>query len=123
MNLPVFSIYLDTRKLAVYSILAVVIGGLIGGVLWDFRGIYVSFNEEALGFGSMNQFNDTDHLKTFLNERGVFNYGKGWGFPRIALEGAPTPSGETLDVGVNDALSNNDYSGTNIQVEGVDEPD
>jgi uncharacterized secreted protein with C-terminal beta-propeller domain len=123
MNLPVFSIYLDTRKLAVYSILAVVLGGLFGGVLWDFGGIYVSFNEEALGFGSMNQFNDMDHLKTFLNERGVFNYGKGWGFPRIALEGAPAPSGETLDVGVNDALSNNDYSGTNIQVEGVDEGD
>jgi uncharacterized secreted protein with C-terminal beta-propeller domain len=121
MHYPVFSFYLDIRKLVIYSILAVVLGGLFGGVLWDFGGVYVSYTEVESGFGSMNQFNNTDHLKIFLDERGVLTYGKGWGFPRIALEGAP--SEETLSTGSNDALTYNDYSDTNIQVEGVDEGD
>lgn len=121
MNFPVFSIYLDTRKLAVYSILAVVLGGLLGGVLWDYGGVYVSFNEEALGFGSMSQFKDMDQLKAFLRERGDIKYSKRWGLPIVSLEVAP--SGEKLSVGTDDAPINNDYSGTNLQVEGVDEGD
>ena len=41
MRIPVFAVYLDTRKLVTYTVLAFVMGSLLGGAMWNFGGIYM----------------------------------------------------------------------------------
>jgi len=70
MRVPIFAVYLDTRKLASYVVLAFVIGGFLGGMMWNYGGVYVPKPEATfLGFGNMNQFSSYDELKGFLTSR------------------------------------------------------
>jgi len=70
MRVPIFAVYLDTRKLASYVVLAFVIGGFLGGVMWNYGGVYVPKPKATiLDFGNMNQFSSYDELKGFLESR------------------------------------------------------
>ena len=122
---------LDTRKLTSFALVAFILGGALGGVLWNMGGVYVpNSNLEAM-FGNMNRFTSYDELKEYLTEYSS-GYGglyvRGFGFSDILM--APMASDgdfliEEMDTAkvASQAAGSNDYSGTNIQVEGVDEAD
>ncbi len=138
MRMPVMSVSLDTRKLTSFALVAFMVGGLLGGFLWNFGGVYVPTAESLTGFGSMRQFGSAEELKTYLGDRGesypIWSMRGG----NVFFEIVPAPSAHTMaDTAVSaaqaaaeakDAASalsgfGLDYSGTNIQVEGVEEAD
>ena len=124
-SLPVFSIYLDKRKLVSYTILAFVLGSLLGGTMWNFAGVYLPKlpPSDLLTSSSLMKFGSSEELANFIGTRPQEYYyedaAKSMGtFPSFgrsivlsAADSAPSAPGST------------DYSGTNIQVEGVDEAD
>jgi len=122
VRFPVFAVYIDKRKLATYTVLALVLGGLLGGAMWNFGGVYIPElpPSDLLAYGSLFKFSSESELVSFLETMptGTYPMGgslKGRGFITLffdTLESASTPAQETPD-----------YSGTNIQVEGVDEAD
>ena len=125
MRFPVFAVYLDKRKLTTYTVLAFVLGGLLGGAMWNFGGVYIpEFPPSSLlTYGSLLKFTSEAELVNFLETMptGYWEYGgpKGRGFLSIlsadiaeSSSDAPPPSPNAPD-----------FSGTNIQVEGVDEAD
>lgn len=140
MRMPVMSVSLDTRKLTSFALVAFMVGGLLGGFLWNFGGVYVPTAPSLTGFGSMKQFGSVEELKTYLSDRGE-------SYPIWSMRGgalfeiSPVPSkfiAEDAAVSAAQAASaaaeavqassgltgfGLDYSGTNIQVEGVEEAD
>ena len=140
MRMPVMSVSLDTRKLTSFALVAFMVGGLLGGFLWNFGGVYVPTAPSLTGFGSMRQFDSVEELKTYLGDRGE-------SYPIWSMRGgalfeiSPVPSkATTADAAVSAAQAASaaaeavqaasglsgfglDYSGTNIQVEGVEEAD
>ncbi|MBN2335611.1 beta-propeller domain-containing protein [Candidatus Bathyarchaeota archaeon] len=162
MRIPVLSVSLDTRKLASFALVAFMVGGLLGGCLWNFGGVYVPAVSSADGFGYMKQFKGVDDLKEFLQGQNVVNLywdmaapgsvvrlsGKGFAdtvapadaavqaaqAASEAVSAVASTAGEASSVhvspdvsfvvseltGASDGL---EYSGTNVQVEGVDEGD
>jgi len=132
MSLPVFSIYLDKRKLVSYTILAFVLGSFLGGTMWNFAGIYIPEipPSDLLFTSSMVKFSSSEQLANFIEssaEEYYFDYvtKSGGIFPifrgGVVMESASTAS--SADVLGSTPPSPQDYSGTNIQVEGVDEAD
>jgi len=142
MRVPIFAVYLDTRKLASYVVLAFVIGGFLGGVMWNYGGVYVPKKAALLGFGNMNQFSSYDELKGFLTSRigeessvelssdlgsSVDVVGDAKSAAQAAADAAKAAvsvvpssvelSGEVISV------DGRGFSETNVQVEGVDEAD
>jgi len=122
VRFPVFAVYIDKRKLATYTVLALVLGGLLGGAMWNFGGVYIPElpPSDLLAYGSLFKFSSESELVSFLETMptGTYPMGgglKGRGFITLffdTLESASAPAQETPD-----------FSGTNIQVEGVDEAD
>ena len=122
MRFPVFAVYIDKRKLATYTVLALVLGGLLGGAMWNFGGVYIPElpPSDLLAYGSLFKFSSESELVSFLETMPTGTYGmwggsKGRGLITLffdTLESASAPAQETPD-----------FSGTNIQVEGVDEAD
>ena len=136
------SVSLDTRKLTSFALVAFMIGGLLGGFLWNFGGVYVPTLDSLTGFGSMKQFGSVEELKTYLEDRDE-------SYPMWYLRGdavfeissvksavtaadAATSAAQAVSAaaeaksatsGLTGFGFNLDYSGTNIQVEGVDEAD
>ena len=141
MTVPAMSVSLDTRKLTSFALVAFMVGGLLGGFLWNFGGVYLPTADSLTGFGSMMQFGSVEELKTYLEDRGesqpVWSLRGGASHelrlsPDVAAVGAAVSAAEaaTAAAGAKSAASgltgfgfNLDYSGTNIQVEGVDEAD
>ena len=142
MRMPVMSVSLDTRKLTSFALVAFMVGGLLGGFLWNFGGVYTPTSPSLTGFGSMKQFGSTEELKTYLEDRdGSYPLWSTRG--GVFFEIAPGPSAVSkADVAVSAAQAaasaadasnavsgltgfgfSLDYSGTNIQVEGVEEAD
>ncbi|MDH5199990.1 MAG: beta-propeller domain-containing protein [Candidatus Bathyarchaeota archaeon] len=137
MKLPVFAIYLDTKKLATYTVLAFILGGLLGGAMWNFGGVFVPepLSSASVGFGTLDRFTSYDELKNFLGTMTSL-----WGvniyfdslIPRspnfkIGIASTAKTAADSAKA-ASDAASVTgygfaDYSGTNIQVEGVDEAD
>ena len=122
-SLPVFSIYLDKRKLVSYTVLAFVLGSFLGGTMWNFAGVYLPKlpPSDLLTSSSLMKFGSSEELANFIGTRPQEYYyedaAKGWGtFPSfrggVVMEAADAASSASTD-----------YSGTNIQVEGVDEAD
>jgi inhibitor of cysteine peptidase len=115
-------INLDTRKLASFALVAFLVGGALGGVLFNLGGIYISSSDMSQVFGNMKHFTSYDELKEYIQEagsNGIRITGLGLRFPFIMddiyaakVTLAPEAGG-----------TSNDYSSTNIQVEGVDEAD
>jgi inhibitor of cysteine peptidase len=95
-------------KLATYAILAVVCGSLIIGSTFQFD-VLTSFPEIKEGFGSLQRFSSASELATFLKDSTqVQRY-----YVMEDAQNAKTPA----------STGGLDYSGTNIQVAGVDEAD
>ncbi|MEE8354311.1 MAG: beta-propeller domain-containing protein, partial [Candidatus Bathyarchaeia archaeon] len=124
-SLPLFSIELDKRKLVSYTILAFVLGSFLGGTMWNFAGVYLPKlpPSDLLYTSSLVKFGSSEELVTFIGTRAQEYYydgaTKGWGvFPSfrggLVMEAADSAGS---------APGSTDYSGTNVQVEGVDEAD
>ncbi len=128
MRLPAFAIYLNTRKLATYTILAFVLGGMLGGAMWNFGGVYVPKRPTATSFefGSLNRFTSYDELRIFLRTQTSNVWGRVYfdsvTSPFSALTAAQSAKA-AADAAKGEISGMNDFSGTNIQVEGVDEAD
>jgi len=115
--------YVDKKQLVSYAVVAFVIGSLLGGAMWDFGGVYTlePTVPATVTFGSLNRFSSYEELKTFLKTRTVDS--------GLRLKGGGLPWGESISflaeplATVSDSAGSQEYSGTNIQVEGVDEAD
>jgi len=68
LKLPVFAIYIDTKKLATYTVLAFILGGLLGGAMWNFGGVYIPElpPSNLLVYGSLMKFASEAELVRFL---------------------------------------------------------
>jgi len=124
-SLPVFSIYLDKRKLVSYTVLAFVLGSLLGGTMWNYAGVYLPKfpPSDLLISSSLMKFGSSEELANFIGTRPQEYYydyaGKSWG-TFASFRGSMVM--ESADA-ASSAPGSTDYSGTNIQVEGVDEAD
>ncbi|MCK4583061.1 beta-propeller domain-containing protein [Candidatus Bathyarchaeota archaeon] len=141
MKIPVMSVSLDTRKLTSFALVAFMIGGLLGGFLWNFGGVYVPTLDSLTGFGSMKQFGSVEELKTYLEDRSESYsiwFSRGGAAhelllsPDVAAVGAAVSAAEAATAAADAKSATSgltgfgfdlDYSCTNIQVEGVDEAD
>jgi uncharacterized secreted protein with C-terminal beta-propeller domain len=116
---------LDTRKLASFALVAFIVGVSLGGILFNLGGVYVPRSELSQVFGNMKRFTSYDELKEYLTEyssgHSMYYYSRGLGFPTLTFDIAM--SGDSKAVQAPEAGTSTDYSGTNIQVEGVDEAD
>jgi len=143
MGFPALAVYLDKRKIMTYTVLAFVLGSLLGGAMWNIGGIYMPdpLTSTTLDSGSLFQFTSYDEMKTFLStmtdQNSVRVYwdivaaptGRGFsGSIDSATSAASAASSvvEELSFEISelaDSAFEVDYSGTNVQVEGVDEAD
>jgi inhibitor of cysteine peptidase len=143
MRLPILQVSLDTRKLASFAFIAFLVGGALGGVLFNYGGVYVPTSDLSNMFGYMQQFQSFDELKNYLTERasgdmywssGVNVRGFGFGSDVMIMESSEfaevsslaaeaKAAAGTADSAFGHIADGGDYSGTNIQVEGVDEAD
>lgn len=99
---------INKHKLLGISVLVFVIGGILGGTLWHYGGVYVD-PPFFPGPSPLNQFTSYQELVTFINTSSQY-------YPMYSvLEDAVRSMSATSE--------SNDYSTTNIQVEGVDEAD
>jgi uncharacterized secreted protein with C-terminal beta-propeller domain len=124
VRFPVFAVYLDKRKLATYTVLAFVLGSLLGGAMWNFGGVYIPElpPSNLLVYGSLFKFSSESELVSFLETMPTGYYLEDGGSVRKFI----TPSTSMwlqADTASSTEQSTPDYSGTNIQVEGVDEAD
>lgn len=119
----------DTRKLTSFALVAFILGGALGGVLWNMGGVYVPNSNLDAFFGNMNRFTSYDELKEYLTDygEGESNWYRGgfgdWIVPFAADGAEVTLYYDTASVASESLSGSTDYSGTNIQVEGVDEAD
>jgi uncharacterized secreted protein with C-terminal beta-propeller domain len=124
-SLPVFSIYIDKRKIVSYTILAFVLGSFLGGAMWNYAGIFIPElpPSDLLFTSSLVKFGSSEELANFI-EASSQQYYFDYATKRSGI--LPSFGGqmvmESADV-ASSALGSSDYSGTNIQVEGVDEAD
>ncbi len=127
MRLPILQVNIDTRKLTSFALVAFIVGGALGGILFNLGGVYVPSSDLSQVFGNMKHFASYDELKDYLTEAGsgMYKYygGRGIGFPFIMYDMAASGDGSQVTLSPESGASTNDYSGTNIQVEGVDEAD
>jgi len=65
---------LDTRKLTSFALVAFILGGALGGVLWNMGGVYVPNSNLDAFFGNMHRFTSYDELKEYLTD-----YSSGYG--------------------------------------------
>jgi len=124
VRFPVFAVYLDKRKLATYTVLAFVLGSLLGGAMWNFGGVFIPElpPSNLLTYGSLLKFTSEVELVNFLETMPTGYYLEDGGSVRKFI----SPSTSMLlqwDSASSTGQSTPDYSGTNIQVEGVDEAD
>jgi uncharacterized secreted protein with C-terminal beta-propeller domain len=131
MSLPVFSIYLDKRKLVSYTILAFVLGSFLGGAMWNFAGIYIPEipPSDLLFTSSMVKFSSSEQLANFIetsSQNYYFDYvtkSGGISIIRRSFFAESASSATAADSLGSVPPGPEDYSGTNVQVEGVDEAD
>jgi len=113
-----FAVYMDRRKIATYAVVAFVLGSLLGGAMWNF-GIYTPEPPlPAPSFGSLKRFSSYEELKTFLKTRST-----GVSVRLYADIGGAKFAVPLAESAATAADFVPDFSGTNIQVEGVDEAD
>jgi hypothetical protein len=120
MRLPVTNVYVDTRKLLSFTVIAFMGGGLLGSLLWNFGGVYIPISDSHQGFGGMKQFKDLDELKSFIQAKGssYFIDGRGFPLPNVIVRGFGFSEASQAT-----KASEDSFSSTNVQVEGVDEAD
>ena len=133
----VFAVYVDKKQLAAYAVIAFAIGSILGGGMWNFGGVYKPEPPTSAikGFGSLKRFSSYDALKNFLKSRSEITV-TGRGFSNTlesevseimgtssAAKAAADAAKATADAAISAEIAGHDFSGTNIQVEGVDEAD
>ncbi|MBE0633327.1 beta-propeller domain-containing protein, partial [Candidatus Bathyarchaeota archaeon] len=126
MRLPILQVNIDTRKLTSFALVAFIVGGALGGILWNMGGVYVPSSDLSQVFGNMKRFTSYDELKEYLTDYGSESNGiRVYGFGFTMLTSKMTASGDGIELSPSsgESGSGTDYSGTNIQVEGVDEAD
>ncbi|MFQ6052617.1 MAG: beta-propeller domain-containing protein [Candidatus Bathyarchaeia archaeon] len=116
---------MDKRKLASNAVIGLVLGSLLGAAMWNFGGVYTPEVPQP-GFGSLMRFSSYEELTAFLSRSAEFQgyprlFGRGFGGAIWDLSILPslTAKSEASVAGA----AGPDFSGTNIQVEGVDEAD
>ncbi|MDQ1279016.1 MAG: hypothetical protein QG670_276 [Thermoproteota archaeon] len=111
--------YPSSRRLVSYALVAIVIGSVFGGIMWNVGGVYLLKAESLTRFSSYQEL--VDFLKTSPQD-----------MPKSLLDGLRSfgQSGQMWTKAPNinaftsaDVAGTSDYSTTNIQVEGVDEAD
>ena len=125
MRLPILQVSLDTRKLTSFALVAFIVGGALGGILWNMGGVYVPSSDLSQVFGNMKRFTSYDELKEYLTDygsesNGIRVYSLGSGLTTLTGKSFVIADGAQVTA---ESGSGTDYSGTNIQVEGVDEAD
>jgi inhibitor of cysteine peptidase len=119
MRIPALAIYFDRRKLASYMVLAFVLGGLLGGAMWNIGGIYIP-ESPALHSGALDalsRFTSYEELKGFIN---THETGYWYAEEDLSSVNKAATAAQAAKAASQGAL---DFSGTNVQVEGVDEAD
>ena len=125
-----FSVYLDKRRLVSYAVVAFVIGSVLGVSMWDYGGVYMPKPPlpATSTFGSLRRFSSYEDLKNFLSthmvEHAVRLKGRGFGSIVSRLSGSISVlSADSAKGDAGELEISLGFSGTNIQVEGVDEAD
>ncbi|RLI33750.1 hypothetical protein DRO56_00945, partial [Candidatus Bathyarchaeota archaeon] len=115
-------LYLSKRRLLSYVMIALVMGGVLGGVLWNIGGVY--FPKPSLG-----RFSSYQELVAFLKRKpevpkSLFERLRA-GLTAIWSLGRSLSKGGTLGTYALEKGSGEvpEFSATNIQVAGVDEAD
>ena len=123
--MPVFAVYIDKRRLATYTVLAFILGGVLGGVMWNFGGDYIpklaAFTSN--GLSPLSQFSSLEELSSFLalDRTQVKLY---WDILPSPIEDLSDDiASATAAANAAGQPDGTDYSGTNVQVTGVDEAD
>jgi hypothetical protein len=130
MRIPALAIYFDRRRLASYMVLAFVLGGLLGGAMWNIGGIYIP-ESPALHSGALDalcRFTSYEELKGFISthETGYWYAEEELSSMRgfvTDLSGSVANKVASAAQAAEAAPGALDFSGTNVQVEGVDEAD
>jgi uncharacterized secreted protein with C-terminal beta-propeller domain len=130
MRFPAFAVYIDTKKLATYTVLAFVLGSLLGGAMWNLGGIYVPKPpiSTSLDLSPLCRFTSREELKDFIRTRATQKANiymdeiNGLAFS-ISSARTAADSAKAAASAAGEGAPPPDYSGTNIQVEGVDEAD
>ena len=60
MRLPIMQVSVDTKKLASFALVAFLMGGALGGLLFNYVGVYVPTSDLSNIFGYMNQYQSYD---------------------------------------------------------------
>jgi len=134
MRLPILQVNIDTRKLTTFALVAFIVGGALGGVLFNLGGVYVPTSDLDQVFGNMRRFTSYDELKDYITDFGSNGIVKvtGRGFigdlsisltPSVGSSGVQVYWDSAESTAGSHEIYTNDYSGTNVQVEGVDEAD
>jgi uncharacterized secreted protein with C-terminal beta-propeller domain len=103
-----------------YVLLGVICGSLIGGAALSFDLDYTAFKPSESNFGSLERFRSSSELKAFLEKQSsppvYFEIGGIWRGSQAVTMAADAAKSAASG-------ANLDYSGTNVQVAGVDEAD
>ena len=115
-----------------YAVIAFVIGSLLGGGMWNFGGIYTPEPSTLMPSGSLKRFSSYDELKNFLKSRSeIILTGRSHFIyldsevkeAESASKAAADAAKAAADAAISAEIVGPDFSGTNVQVEGVDEAD
>jgi uncharacterized secreted protein with C-terminal beta-propeller domain len=116
-----FSLHLNKKTLVAYTIIAIFLGSFSGAAMYGFSKLF-SQDPISIRFDSnriLKKFISKEELINFLETKPENNYY--WGFP--AIRDLKNIASLAMDEAAEGGQSVPDYSGTNIQVEGVDEAD
>jgi len=120
MKSPVIVSRAGRNRLASYALIAFLLGSVWGVAMWNYGGVYSPLQFPTAG--SLKRFTSYDELWTFLNKSSTEVLGRG--FYAMGIVKSPNLVTSSQVSGILDTLTAvNDFSGTNIQVEGVDEAD
>ena len=117
-----FSLLFNKKTLVAYTIIAIFLGSFSGAALYGFSRLF-DYNSDSMRFDSnrvLDKFISKEELINFLKTQPEKN-NYYWGFP--AIRGLKNIASLEMDSASGGSQGVPDYSGTNIQVEGVDEAD
>ncbi len=120
-----FTAYVNKRQLVSYALVAFIIGSTLGVSMWNFGGVYTPEPPlpTILTSGSLRRFASYDELKTFLSTRPTQSVSIRGGIATEVSGLISAISPAKSEAVMEDTLGGQDFSGTNIQVKGVDEAD
>ncbi len=120
------NLHVSKRSLGIYALLAILIGSFFGGGMWNILTLNLSNlnSQQFASLRALQKFTSEKQLVEFLETKP--QGGMYWSLPSMP---SPMPGGLKsftnieMDSAAESGQSSPDYSGTNVQVEGVDEAD